>query len=580
MSVLSAAPKRPASRLLIALSGIILVAAGALLIVRPLTALLVLAGASAVALFLCAVRTLVQARSPLARAMSVLIALAAAAIILWLPECISALPELAAVLLILLAAFRVWRLARGPRQALTLRYASLAWALSAVVAAVLCVVWPDVATLAVATAWSAALILLGLRLLWVAVRPNSRPRVWRLRTVQVIASTLAVLLVGTGAVLSVRLLSGTASVDGFYAWSGSLAQPAGTVVKVGSYSGEVPEGATALRILYVTSHADGTPALASAVLAYPNGPAEADGRPVLAWQHGTTGVARSCGPSVGADALTEYAVPGISRAIERGWVVVATDYPGQGTAGRYPYLIGEGEGRATLDAVRAARSLAETHASARTWIWGHSQGGHASLWAGELQPTYAPELDLLGVAALSAASDPLAMAQRVTAAGAGALSQVVTSLVLVPYTQEYADVTLRDTVHPAGHRIIKTFAGRCVIETPVIVSVLVASALGADVPLTTIDLTGGTTSERLTQNIASGIVPAPLFQGQGVDDEVVPIQMQRDLAAKLCSEGRTVSTHEYAGRSHMGVIAEGSPLIDDLFTWADEVAAGAHPSTC
>jgi len=78
----------------------------------------------------------------------------------------------------------------------------------------------------------------------------------------------------------------------------------------------------------------------------------------------------------------------------------------------------------------------------------------------------------------------------------------------------------------------------------------------------------------LAQNIATAIVPAPLYLGQGVDDEVVSIDIQRTTDARVCAAGKPVETHEYPGRDHMGVIAQGSPLIDDLFVWADRVTAG------
>ncbi len=78
------------------------------------------------------------------------------------------------------------------------------------------------------------------------------------------------------------------------------------------------------------------------------------------------------------------------------YVVVATDYPGLGTPGPHPYLIGESEGRAVLDSVRAARAIEKAHAGKRFVVWGHSQGGHAALFAGELARRYAPELSSSG----------------------------------------------------------------------------------------------------------------------------------------------------------------------------------------
>lgn len=71
-------------------------------------------------------------------------------------------------------------------------------------------------------------------------------------------------------------------------------------------------------------------------------------------------------------------------------MIVATDYVGLGTAGPHPYLIGQGEARSLLDSVRAARQMPGLSLEPETVIWGHSQGGHAALWAGTLAPTYAP----------------------------------------------------------------------------------------------------------------------------------------------------------------------------------------------
>ena len=102
---------------------------------------------------------------------------------------------------------------------------------------------------------------------------------------------------------------------------------------------------------------------------------------------------------------------------------------------------------------------------------------------------------------------------------------------------------------------------------------------GTDGTTHDLDLDAGPVHDRLAQNIATAIVPAPLFLGQGVDDEVVSIDIQR-TDARVCAAGRPVETHEYPGRDHMGVIAQGSPLIDDLFVWADRVTAGEAPSTC
>ena len=47
---------------------------------------------------------------------------------------------------------------------------------------------------------------------------------------------------------------------------------------------------------------------------------------------------------------------GLNQMLAQGYVVTATDYPGLGTQGIHPFLIGVSEDRAVLDSVRAARS--------------------------------------------------------------------------------------------------------------------------------------------------------------------------------------------------------------------------------
>ena len=84
---------------------------------------------------------------------------------------------------------------------------------------------------------------------------------------------------------------------------------------------------------------------------------------------------------------------------------MATDYEGLGTPGIHPYLVGASEGRGVLDVARAAQALRAAHASDRVVVDGHSQGGHAALFAGEIAAKYAPDLHLLGISAGAPVTD-------------------------------------------------------------------------------------------------------------------------------------------------------------------------------
>jgi hypothetical protein len=118
--------------------------------------------------------------------------------------------------------------------------------------------------------------------------------------------------------------------------------------------------------------------------------------------HGTSGIDDPCrltGTVFGAG------LAGLFGA--HGMIGVATDYPGLGTPGTLPYLVSDVEGRAALDALRAARALAtwqRVPISGRFTMAGLSEGGHATLAAAALHARYAPDLDIRGFAAAAPAS--------------------------------------------------------------------------------------------------------------------------------------------------------------------------------
>jgi pimeloyl-ACP methyl ester carboxylesterase len=158
-------------------------------------------------------------------------------------------------------------------------------------------------------------------------------------------------------------------------------------------------------LLYASKDLHGKLTAVSGSLALPKGKAPKGGWPIITYAHGTTGAADACAPTRGYDAakLTSYAYPLLKRWLKAGYAIVRTDYDGLGTPGVHQFLVGESEGRSVLDAVRAARAYSPK-LSKRFVIAGHSQGGHASLFAAAAAPNYVPELKLRGTVAFAPAS--------------------------------------------------------------------------------------------------------------------------------------------------------------------------------
>src|SRR3954447_26308593 len=144
-------------------------------------------------------------------------------------------------------------------------------------------------------------------------------------------------------------------------------------------------------LLYSSTSHDGGKVAVSGTVAVPKGKAPKGGWPVVSWAHGTVGIADACAPSI-AGMPANYDSPLLNSWLKAGYAVVRTDYEGLGVPNvTHPYLIGVSEGHSVLDIVRAARKL-DPKIGKQVVIAGHSQGGHAALWANSLAKKWTPEL--------------------------------------------------------------------------------------------------------------------------------------------------------------------------------------------
>ncbi|GAC1372039.1 MAG: hypothetical protein NVSMB39_6260 [Candidatus Saccharimonadales bacterium] len=125
--------------------------------------------------------------------------------------------------------------------------------------------------------------------------------------------------------------------------------------------------------------------------------------PTFAFAPGTTGIGDQCAPSLEKPAVANWANydSHLSAYAAKGFAAVTTDYEGMRDPGRlHHYMVGELEGRALLDAVRALRHLPQAKGRLTTnnvFFAGYSQGGHAAFWADKISAAYAPDVTPLGV---------------------------------------------------------------------------------------------------------------------------------------------------------------------------------------
>lgn len=124
---------------------------------------------------------------------------------------------------------------------------------------------------------------------------------------------------------------------------------------------------------------------ATAMLFMPRSTMPQGGWPLIVFGHGTVGTGQNCAPSVTMKASGTWGYADfVALLVSRGFVVVAPDYEGLGSAALgvapgHPYLDLGSAGRSMALAAVAAKKLLTSQLSGSWATIGHSQGGHAAL---------------------------------------------------------------------------------------------------------------------------------------------------------------------------------------------------------
>jgi len=230
--------------------------------------------------------------------------------------------------------------------------------------------------------------------------------------------------------------------------------------------------------------------------------------------------------------------------VAEGWIAVATDYEGLGTAGVHPYLVGTSEARGMLDLVRAAGEMEGVTLSGRFSVWGRSQGGHAALFAAEHAAAYVPELDLVGTVAAAPASD-LSLVASVSNSRPGSLGFVWQMLVgmAAAYPELSLDEIVSDEAHAEIDRLLASRA--CNSEWSD-----VAEVFGGRTVIGFLSDYPDWAARIEESSPGTTTLPEPVLMIQGTADDVVPIVLTSNLATLMCSLGTVVDYRVYDGQSH------------------------------
>jgi acetyl esterase/lipase len=323
----------------------------------------------------------------------------------------------------------------------------------------------------------------------------------------------------------------------------------GTILRVWPQVGGGEEKAKAYRVLYRSTGLNGEPIAVSGAVLIPTTPPPHGKRGIVAWAHPTTGVVESCAPTLLPDLAGTIA--GVEEILDRGFVIAATDYAGLGGEGMHPYLIGTSAARSVLDSVRAARSLPDAGAGDHFAVWGHSQGGHAALFTGQEAAAYAPELQLVGVAAAAPATylGELFRADRGSVGG-----NSLTAMVLLSWSTLFK-IPLGNVVVPGAMHTFESVAKTCIERITELLHLQEIEAplqrVFLKVDPTTIEPWRGIMEKNTPGQAPAG---APVLILQGTADDLVRPQITKQFAEKLCAAGAVVDlvwlddvSHAFAG---------------------------------
>jgi hypothetical protein len=226
-----------------------------------------------------------------------------------------------------------------------------------------------------------------------------------------------------------------------------------------------------------------------------------------------------------------------------------------------------------LDAVRAVLSSQQTGilTDAQVALWGYSGGSLASGWAAQLQPTYAPDLQLAGVALGGTVPDILSVMNTVNKgpfaglvpAGMIGLSReypelgalVNASLVPSKFDEFYAAASQCDHegLHDFAFQDMYTYVNdSSVFTSPIAQNVLATNIMGAAPP------------------------KAPLFIYKSILDEVSPVADTDTLVAGYCASGTSVQYLRDLASEHVVLAVTGAP---DAILWLDDRLNGKAVSS-
>ncbi|GAS95128.1 secretory lipase [Mycolicibacterium canariasense] len=317
----------------------------------------------------------------------------------------------------------------------------------------------------------------------------------------------------------------------------------------------VPAAAHAYRILYSTVDQHDSPAVSTAAVFVPAGPAPEGGWPVIAWAHGTVGLGDDCTPSALPRSArdSEY----LSHWLHQGYAVVGSDYAGLGTPGLMSYLNSVSTAHSVVESVIAAHQL-DLPLSPKWALVGQSQGGSAAVnsarWATEF--SRGTGLDYRGVVATGT---PFNVESIVEQAGpdmtlpptVGPAANSYAAYILAGLRDARPDLGIDDVLTPSGRTAVHQAETLC---KPALDKALAGMTPSGFFRAPLASLPGLADALDAYLGTPTDGYDRPIFLGVGLRDRDVPPTLSIALDEGLRASGQDVTLKVYPDEDHSGTV--------------------------
>jgi dienelactone hydrolase len=266
-------------------------------------------------------------------------------------------------------------------------------------------------------------------------------------------------------------------------------------------------------------------------------------------------------------------LPLAATYLARGWAVVVTDYQRFGAPDVHTFAVRKPAGHALIDGARAALHLADSglDAGSPVGFFGYSEGGHAAAAAAELQPEYAPELNLAAVAAGGLAADLVAVARHVE----GGFLFVCVPFSVAALKAAYPELPL-DHLNDRGRAAVAEVPHLSIEAGAVRYAFLTARDL-TDETIDDFFLAQEPWRARVEEQRLGRVAPtAAVFLYHGRHDPFIPYHVATTLRDDWLALGADVQFKTYRFAEHIVPVARALPDIHAFFKARFAGEAGAR----